>query len=127
MKKAIQTNLAPKAVGPYSQAVKVGQTLYCSGQVAINPENNEFEGGSIQEQTHRVLKNLIEVLKSADMTTSNIVKTTIYLKDMSDFSAVNRVYESYFESPYPARVTIQAGELPLNAIVEIDAIAHQGN
>ena len=124
-RKVIRTDQAPKAVGPYSQATLIEGTLYCSGQVAIDPKDNSFIGGSVGQQTKQVLTNLKAVLTEAGMSLSDILKTTIYLQDISDFGEVNEIYATFFQEPYPARVTIQAGALPLNALVEIDAIARK--
>lgn len=121
--KAISTDQAPKAIGPYSQAVRAGDLVFCSGQIPLDPKTGQLVTGDIKDLTRRVLDNLEAVLKQAGTDLNNVVKTTIYLKDLNDFAAVNETYASYFKEPYPARVTIQAARLPLGTDVEIDAIA----
>ena len=124
MKKAINTNKAPIPVGPYNQAVMVKNTLYISGQVALNPTNNELIQGSIEEETHQIMKNIESILKEASLGFKNVVRSKIYLTDMSNFSKVNEVYGSYFEKGHePARTTIEVNGLPLDVDVEIDMIA----
>jgi 2-iminobutanoate/2-iminopropanoate deaminase len=118
----IQTIKAPQAIGPYSQAIKKGGFVFTSGQIALKPDGNMVEGG-VEEQAFQVLRNLQEVLKAAGCSFSNVVKTTIYLKNIEDFQKVNAVYESFFASFKPARSTVAVKELPKNALVEIDAIA----
>ena len=124
MKKAINTNKAPLPVGPYNQAVMVKNTLYISGQVALNPTNNELIEGSIDEESHQIMKNIESILKEAGLDFKNVVRSKIYLTDMSNFSKVNEVYGSYFEKGHePARTTIEVSGLPLGVDVEIDMIA----
>ena len=124
MKKAINTNRAPLPVGPYNQAVMVKNTLYISGQVALNPANNELIQGSIDEESHQIMKNIESILKEAGLDFKNVVRSKIYLTDMSNFSKVNEVYGSYFEKGHePARTTIEVSGLPLGVDVEIDMIA----
>jgi len=124
MKKAINTNKAPMPVGPYNQAVMVKNTLYISGQVALNPTNNELIQGSIDEESHQIMKNIESILKEAGLDFKNVVRSKIYLTDMSNFSKVNEVYGSYFEKGHePARTTIEVSGLPLGVDVEIDMIA----
>ena len=125
MKEIISTGKAPQAIGPYSQAVKVkcAQLVFCSGQIAIDPQTKKIVGKTAAEQCKQVMKNLSEVLRSAGIGFESVVKTTIYLADMKDFASVNEVYGSYFDKQPPARATIQAAGLPLDARVEIDAIA----
>ena len=124
MKKAINTNKAPMPVGPYNQAVMVKNTLYISGQVALNPTNNELIKGSIDEESHQIMKNIESILKEAGLDFKNVVRSKIYLTDMSNFSKVNEVYGSYFEKGHePARTTIEVSGLPLGVDVEIDMIA----
>ena len=124
MKKAINTNKAPLPVGPYNQAVMVKNTLYISGQVALNPTNNELIQGSIDEESHQIMKNIESILKEAGLDFKNVVRSKIYLTDMSNFSKVNEVYGSYFEKgDEPARTTIEVSGLPLGVDVEIDMIA----
>ena len=124
MKKAINTNKAPLPVGPYNQAVMIKNTLYISGQVALNPNNNELIQGSIDEESHQIMKNIESILKEAGLDFKNVVRSKIYLTDMSNFSKVNEVYGSYFEKGHePARTTIEVSGLPLDVDVEIDMIA----
>ena len=124
MKKAINTNKAPLPVGPYNQAVMVKNTLYISGQVALNPTTNELIQGSIDEESHQIMKNIESILKEAGLDFKNVVRSKIYLTDMSNFSKVNEVYGSYFEKGHePARTTIEVSGLPLGVDVEIDMIA----
>ena len=123
MRDAIATDAAPRAIGPYSQAVRAGQLLFCSGQIPIDPTTGELAGSDVAGQTRQVLANLSAVLAAAGATFRHVVKTTVYLADMSDFAAMNDVYSAAFESPAPARSTIQAAGLPRNARVEIDVIA----
>ena len=124
MKKIINTNKAPLPVGPYNQAVMVKNTLYISGQVALNPSNNELIQGSIAEESHQIMKNIESILKEAGLDFKNVVRSKIYLTDMSNFSKVNEVYGSYFEKGHePARTTIEVSGLPLGVDVEIDMIA----
>ena len=124
MKKAINTNKAPLPVGPYNQAVLVDKTLYISGQVALNPANNELIQGSIDEESHQIMKNIESILKEVGLDFKNIVRSKIYLTDMNNFSKVNQVYGSYFEKNYePARTTLEVSGLPLGVDVEIDMIA----
>lgn len=120
--KIISTNDAPKAVGPYSQAILVNGVLYASGQIAINPENQTMVDGDIVAQTEQIVKNIGAVLKAADMGFENVVKTTCFLAEMADFATFNAVYEKYFISK-PARSCVAAKELPKGALVEIEIIA----
>ena len=122
-KKVISTEKAPAAIGPYSQAILSGNTLYCSGQIAINPETGELVLSSISEETDQVMKNISEVLKSAEMDFSNVVKCSIFMKDMGQYTAVNEVYASYFSENPPAREAIEVSVLPKNVNVEISVIA----
>jgi 2-iminobutanoate/2-iminopropanoate deaminase len=122
----INTTHAPAAIGPYSQAIRVGQFIHTSGQVALDPASGEIVGEDVQTQTHRVLQNLQAVLSSAGASLSNVVKTTVFLARMSDFQAMNEVYASYFQGdggPLPARSTVAVAELPRKALVEIECIA----
>lgn len=123
MKKVIASTEAPAAVGPYSQAIAMGNLLFCSGQIPLVPETGESVTGDIAAQTERVLKNLGAVLHANGMTYSHVVKTTVFLTSMSDFAAMNEVYARYFAHPFPARSTIQVAALPKGANVEIEAIA----
>ena len=123
-KKQIQTTQAPSAIGPYSQAIRIGEFLYTSGQIALNPENMEMMNGTIEEETEWVLKNLEAILKADGMSLAHIIKTTVYLTDLGEFSRVNQVYEKFFGETKPARACVQVAALPKGAKVEIDAIAH---
>ncbi len=119
----IKTPLAPAAIGPYSQAILVGDTLYCSGQIAINPETGSLIVGGVETETERVLENLGAVLRAAGMDYQNVVRCTVYLADMNDYAQVNEVYARYFSEAPPAREAIQAAALPRNARVEIACVA----
>ena len=123
MRKPITTDKAPQAIGPYSQAIAAGQLLFLSGQIPLDPATGKLVDGGIAEQTHRVMSNLRAVLTAAGASFDNVVRTTIFLADMNDFAAVNEVYGSYFENPAPARACVQAAALPMQARVEIDAVA----
>lgn len=125
MKEVVATLKAPQAIGPYSQGIKItcSNLVFCSGQVAIDPETKKIIGDTAAEQCRQVLKNLGEILKAADAGYENIVKTTMYLSDMNDFKSVNEIYASFFDKQPPARATVQVSRLPLDAKVEIDAIA----
>ena len=123
MRDAVSTPAAPAAIGPYSQAIRAGSLLFVSGQIAIDPESNTLVEGDVAVQTHRVFRNLAAVLEAAGSSLDRVVRTTVYLADMNDFSAMNDVYGAYFSSPAPARATIQAARLPKDARVEIDVIA----
>ena len=120
--KVIATDKAPKAIGPYSQAYLCGNTLYCSGQIAINPETNEFIGGTIEEQTNQILKNIGGLLDAAGFNYNDVVKTTCFIADMKDFGTFNAIYEKYFVSK-PARSCVAAKDLPKGALAEIEVIA----
>ena len=123
MREAVRTDKAPKAVGPYSQAVRMGGLLFCSGQVPLDPVTSQLVTGDIATQTRQVLTNLGAVLAEAGASFDHVARTTVYLADMNDFAAMNAVYATFFNAPPPARSTIQAAGLPLNARVEIDVIA----
>jgi 2-iminobutanoate/2-iminopropanoate deaminase len=123
-KREIITANAPEAIGPYSQAVQSRDTLYCSGQIPLDPKTGQIVPGDVSAQTEQVMKNMLEVLAEAGLNTHHVVKTTIFLKNMSDFQDVNAVYAKYFEKPYPARATVEVAALPLNVLVEIEAIAN---
>ena len=122
-KQTISSNSAPKAIGPYSQAVRAGQLLFVSGQVPLDPATGQMVAGGIAEQTRRVLENLGAVLSAGGRSFADVVRTTIFLADMNDFAAVNEIYGQYFSEPYPARATVQVARLPKDARVEIDVIA----
>jgi len=123
MKQKIETKNAPGAIGPYSQAVKTGDTLYISGQIPIDPQTGEFAGQDIKTQTEQVLKNIKAILNEAGADMSSVVKTTVLLKDMADFAVMNEVYATFFTGIYPARATYQVVALPKNALIEIESIA----
>jgi 2-iminobutanoate/2-iminopropanoate deaminase len=122
-KSAVSSADAPKAIGPYSQAIRAGQLLFLSGQVPIDPATGQLVSGDIAAQTRRVFDNLAAVLKAGGRSFGDVVRTTVFLADMNDFAAVNEVYGQYFEEPYPARATVQVARLPKDARVEIDLIA----
>lgn len=127
MRKAIHSDEAPKAIGPYSQAIAAAGLLYCSGQIPLDPKTGEMVGGNdVRAQAKRVMENLGAVLAAAGSSFSQVVKTTIYLKQMSDFAAVNEVYGGYFQAAPPARATVEVAGLPRGALVEIDAVALLG-
>lgn len=123
MNKAIQTDRAPAAIGPYSQAIATEKLLFISGQIPLDPGTGKLVDGSIGEQTRRVMKNLQAICKEAECELNDIVKTTIFLTDLSNFQEVNTVYGEFFQGTPPARATIGVAALPLNAAVEIEAIA----
>jgi len=123
MKKIIFTNEAPAAIGPYSQAVRSGSFLFCSGQIPLDPKSGQIISGDIAAQTRRVLDNIAAVLRAEGLTFDNVVKTTIFLTDLEDFQTVNEVYGSYFKQDPPARSTVQVSALPKGANVEIEVIA----
>jgi 2-iminobutanoate/2-iminopropanoate deaminase len=123
MKQAISAPGAPRAIGPYSQAVRAGQLLFLSGQVALDPASGQMIEGGIAEQTRRVFDNLGAVLAAAGRSFADVVRTTVFLADMNDFAAMNEVYGQYFKEPFPARATVQVARLPKDARVEIDLIA----
>jgi 2-iminobutanoate/2-iminopropanoate deaminase len=126
MLSAVTTGAAPKALGPYSQAIRAGQFLFVSGQVPIDPATGELIQGSIADQTRRALQNIGEILTAGGASFQQVVRTTVYLADLSDFTAMNEVYATFFTAPQPARSTIQAARLPRDARVEIDMIAFLG-
>ena len=123
MKKVINTENAPTAIGPYSQAILSGNTLYCSGQIAINPDTGNLVIENITAETNQVMKNILALLKEADMNFENVVKCTIFMKDMNDYSAINDVYGKNFSENPPAREAVQVSVLPKNVNVEISIIA----
>jgi len=122
-KRVIQTEKAPKAIGPYSQAIQAGNFLFLSGQIPLDPASGELLKGDIREQTQRVLENLKGVLESQNLKMEDVVKVTIFLKDMGKFSQVNEVYATYFPSSPPARSTVEVARLPRDVEIEIEAIA----
>ena len=122
-KQTIQTTNAPAAIGPYSQAVRAGDLLFVSGQIPLDPKTGELVRGSISEETKKVLDNLKAIIEAAGGSLGDVVKTTIFLKDMGSFAAVNEVYGTYFPQPFPARATVEVARLPRDVNVEIEAIA----
>ncbi|WP_413294078.1 RidA family protein [Bdellovibrio sp. HCB185ZH] len=125
MKKVIHTDNAPKAVGPYSQAVAMGDFLFCSGQISIDPKTNEVFTGDIKTQTEMVMKNVEAVLAANNMNFSNVVKTTIFLTNMADFATVNEIYAKSFTAAPPARSTVAVAALPKGVNVEVEVLAHR--
>jgi 2-iminobutanoate/2-iminopropanoate deaminase len=123
----ISTTNAPAAIGPYSQAIRSGQFIYTSGQIALDPASGELVGDDVQAQTQQVLRNMQAVLTSAGTSLANVVKTTVFLTRMSDFQAMNAVYATYFSEPAPARSTVAVAELPRKALVEIECVALIGD
>ncbi len=124
-KSVIQTSAAPAPIGPYNQAIMAGNFLFISGQVAINPSNNELVVGTIEDETHQVMHNLKAILQTAGVDFMHVVKTTIFLSDMNLFGAVNEVYGKYFKGDFPARETVAVKGLPKNVNVEISMIAYK--
>lgn len=122
-KEVVFTMTAPQPIGPYSQAVKFGDLLFVSGQIAINPKTNEMNNPNIEEEARQVMENIKSILNAAGMEMKNILKTTIYLVDLNNFKKVNEIYGSYFEKDYPARETVQVAKLPKGANIEISVIA----
>jgi 2-iminobutanoate/2-iminopropanoate deaminase len=123
MKDIVLTDKGPKPIGPYSQAVKSNGFLFASGQVALDPRNNEFLGGDIRQQTERAMENIKAVVEAAGSNLHHVVKTTVFLKDMNDFAAMNEAYGKFFPAAPPARSTVQVARLPKDALVEIEVIA----
>ena len=121
--KAISTKKAPAAIGPYSQAIQVGNLVYTSGQIPIDPETGVFAEGGIKEQTRQSLTNVKAILEEAGLSMSNVVKTTVFMADMGDFAEMNAVYAEFFSEPYPARSAVAVKTLPKGALVEIEVIA----
>lgn len=127
MKKIISTKSAPAAIGPYNQAVKVGNMLFASGQLGLNPETGDFAQGGIKGQTEQAFSNVKAILAEAGMTIDNVVKTTVFLADMADFAAMNEVYASQFSGDFPARSAVAVKTLPKNGLVEVEVIAVKDN
>ncbi len=123
MKKVIHSTLAPKAIGPYSQAITTNDLVFVSGQLGIDASTGEFKGADIHSQTTQSMENIKAILKEVGLGMDSVVKTTILLKSLDDFAVVNEIYGSYFKEPYPARATFQVAKLPKDALVEIEAIA----
>jgi len=123
MKDVVLTDKGPKPIGPYSQAIRAGGFLFASGQVALDPHSNEFLPGDVRQQTERVLENIKGILEAGGVNLHHVVKTTVFLKDMNDFAAMNEVYGKYFTVAPPARSTVQVARLPKDALVEIEVVA----
>ena len=123
MREPVATKDAPQAIGPYSQAIKANGMVFCSGQVALDPATQQVLAADISSQTERVLKNLAGVLAAAGSSMEKVVKTTVFLKNMSDFAAMNEMYGRHFKAPFPARSTVEVSRLPKDVLVEIDVIA----
>ena len=122
-KRIIKTDQAPAAIGPYSQAVRIGNMLYTAGQIALDPRSGEFLSGEIEQETERTLENISAILKADELSLNNVVKTTVYLTDLSHFARMNQIYDKYFSKNKPARACVQVAALPKGAKVEIEAIA----
>ena len=123
MKKVISTTKAPSAIGPYSQAIQVGNIIYTSGQIPIDPATGSFVEGGIKEQTRQSLLNVKAILEEVGLTMGNVVKTTVFMADMNDFADMNAVYAKFFTEPYPARSAVAVKTLPKGALVEIEVVA----
>jgi 2-iminobutanoate/2-iminopropanoate deaminase len=123
MKKEVKTDKAPQAIGPYSQGIVANGFVFCSGQIPIVPQTGELNMGSIEDQTRQVLKNISAVLEAAGTSLDNVVKATVFLQDMNDFAAMNKVYAEFFTTPFPARAAVQVARLPRDVKVEIEVIA----
>jgi 2-iminobutanoate/2-iminopropanoate deaminase len=124
MRDAVYTPSAPRAIGPYSQAIRAGQFLFVSGQIAIDPATGTLVGDDISTQTRQVMRNIEAILAAAGATFAHVVRTTVFLTTMDDFAAMNEVYGGFFEAPGPARATVQAAGLPRNARIELDVVAY---
>lgn len=124
MKQIINTDKAPRPIGPYNQAIKAGNFLFVSGQIAINPETNKLVTGDIAVEARLVFENIKNILNEAGLDFQKVVKTTIFLKDMASFPVINEIYSEYFEEPYPARETVEVARLPKGAHVEVSVIAY---
>ena len=125
MKKVISTSKAPAAIGPYSQAIQVGNFVYTSGQIPIDPSTGQFAEGGIKEQTRQSLLNVKAILEESGLTMSDVVKTTVFMADMNDFADMNSVYAEFFSEPYPARSAVAVKTLPKGALVEIEVVAYR--
>lgn len=125
MKKVISTSKAPAAIGPYSQAIQVGNFVYTSGQIPIDPSTGQFAEGGIKEQTRQSLLNVKAILEESGLTMSDVVKTTVFMADMNDFADMNSVYAEFFSEPYPARSAVAVRTLPKGALVEIEVVAYR--
>ncbi|MBO6138024.1 MAG: RidA family protein [Lachnospiraceae bacterium] len=125
MNKALHTDKAPAAIGPYSQAIAAGDTVYVSGQIPIDPSTGNFAGEDIASQTRQSLTNIKNILEAGGLSMKDVVKTTVLLANIGDFAAMNEVYAEFFEEPYPARAAFQVAAIPKGALVEIEAVAHK--
>ncbi len=125
MKKVISTSKAPAAIGPYSQAIQVGNLIYTSGQIPIDPATGQLVEGGVKEQTRQSLSNIQAILQEAGLTMASVVKTTVFLADMADFADMNSIYAEFFTEPYPARSAVAVKTLPKNALVEIEVVAEK--
>ena len=125
MKKMISTPKAPAAIGPYSQAIQVGNLIYTSGQIPIDPATGQLVEGGVKEQTRQSLSNIQAILQEAGLTMTSVVKTTVFMADMADFAEMNSVYAEFFTEPYPARSAVAVKTLPKNALVEIEVVAEK--
>ena len=123
---AISTELAPKAIGPYSQAIRSGNFLFCSGQIALDPVSGRIIAGGIREQTEQIMKNVSMILENQKLGFDRIIKTTVFLKNMDDFALFNETYASWLKAPYPSRSTVEVARLPKDVLVEIEVIAECG-
>lgn len=123
-KQVVATDNAPKAIGPYSQAIRLGELLFCSGQIPLDPQSGNIVGATIEEQTERVIKNIEGLLSSQSLTLANVVKTTVFIKDMNEFTRFNEIYGKYFQAPFPARSTVEVARLPKDVKVEIEVLAY---
>jgi 2-iminobutanoate/2-iminopropanoate deaminase len=123
IKKQISTGDAPEAIGPYSQAIQIGDFIYTSGQIPINPKTGEIVSAEIEDQTRQVLDNIKAVLSEANSSLENVIKTTVFVKDLKDFVVVNKIYGEYFLKPFPARSCVEVSRLPKDVLIEIEVIA----
>jgi len=123
MKKEIKTDKAPQAIGPYSQGISANGFVFCSGQIPLVPETGALAAGAVEDQTRQVLKNLAAVLDAAGSSLDQVVKATVFLQDMNDFAAMNKVYAEFFKAPFPARAAVQVARLPRDVKIEIEAVA----
>ncbi len=124
-KKIIYSEKAPKAIGPYSQAVQIENFLFLSGQIGLNPKTNKLENKNLQSELEQIMKNITSILNEANMTIENIIKTSVFMKDLSSFSNFNNIYKSFFKEKFPARETIEVSKLPMDARIEISIIAYK--
>jgi len=123
MNKVINTNTAPAAIGPYSQGIDIGNLIFSSGQIPVNPSTGKIADGNIEEQTKQVLENLKNVLLAGGSDLSKVIKTTVFIKDMNHFSKINEIYAQYFTEPYPVRSCVEVSRLPKDVLIEIEAVA----